>query len=57
LKNSVIKEIVVTDSIPSHEKGEDLGGRLKVLTVSKLLAEAVRRIHRNESVSSLFINN
>jgi ribose-phosphate pyrophosphokinase len=56
LKSSVLKEVMVTDSVPSTEKLKQIGGRVKALTVSKLLAEAVRRIHVNESVSSLFMN-
>ena len=55
LKSSALKEVVVTDSIPAGEKINQLSGQLKALTVSKLLAEAVRRIHVNESVSSLFM--
>jgi ribose-phosphate pyrophosphokinase len=56
LKGSVLKEVVVTDSVPAGEKIKQVGGRLKALTVSRLLAEAVHRIHVNESVSSLFMN-
>ena len=56
LKGSVLKEVVVTDSVPAGDKIKQVGGRLKALTVSKLLAEAVHRIHVNESVSSLFMN-
>ncbi len=56
IKASVLKEVVVTDSVPAAEKIRQVGGRLKALTVSKLLAEAVHRIHVNESVSSLFMN-
>jgi len=49
-----IKEIVVTDSIPLDDKARKLGGRIKALSVNALLGEAVRRIHNNQSVSSLF---
>lgn len=52
---SVIKEFVVTDSIPLNEKARTLGNRVCVLSVNRLLGEALRRIHINESVSSLFI--
>jgi ribose-phosphate pyrophosphokinase len=45
-------EIVVTDTIPQKVKPEGLN--ITVLSVSKLLGEAVTRIHRNESVSRLF---
>jgi len=43
----------VTDTIPLGEIGDGLAGRVRVLSVAHLLAEAIRRIHHNESVSSL----
>jgi len=53
LRKADVTEIVVTDTIPlSNEVRED--PRFKVVTVSHLLGEAIRRIHSNESVSSLF---
>lgn len=55
LLKSVITEIVVTDSIPLNDKGRALGERVRVLSVNQLLGEALRRIHINESVSSLFM--
>lgn len=53
LKESSLKEIVVTDTINLDLKGND-GGKIKVLSVAPLLGEAVKRIHQNRSVSSLF---
>jgi ribose-phosphate pyrophosphokinase len=53
LNSSPIDELVVTDTIPLGKKAEELGS-VKVLTVSGMLGEAIKRIHRNESVSSLF---
>ncbi len=47
------REIVVTDTIPLRGKIER-DPRFRVVTVSTLLGEAIRRIHNNESVSSLF---
>jgi ribose-phosphate pyrophosphokinase len=44
---------VVTDSIPIGNKNED--NLFTVLSIAGLLGEAVRRIHRGESVSSLFV--
>ena len=55
LSAAPIKEIVITDSIPLNNKAKTLGDRITVLTVSELLGEAVRRIHTNQSVSSLFM--
>ncbi len=49
-----IEAVAVSDTIPLQPAAEEMT-KLKVLTVSELLGEAIRRIHRNESVSSLFI--
>ena len=53
LKEAPIDEIVVTDTIPLTQEARDCG-EIKVLTVSSMLGEAIKRIHRNESVSNLF---
>jgi ribose-phosphate pyrophosphokinase len=52
LRNSPIKEVVVTDSIPLVPNKQL--PNIKVITVAPLLADAVKRIHLNESVSTLF---
>jgi len=54
LAQSPIKEVVVSDTIPLREEAQRLD-KIKVLSVSKLLGEAIRRIHTNDSISSLFI--
>jgi len=51
---SVIKELVTTNSIPLRPKTQAELPNLKVLSVAGLIAEAIRRIHNEESVSSLF---
>jgi ribose-phosphate pyrophosphokinase len=48
----VLKEVVITDSIPL--KNPDKNPKVKVLSVAQLLAEAIGRIHNEESISSLF---
>ncbi len=53
LNSSPIDELVVTDTIPLGKKAEFLGN-VKVLSVASMLGDAIKRIHRNESVSSLF---
>jgi ribose-phosphate pyrophosphokinase len=53
LKEVPIDEIVVTDTIPLSGKVKE-AGIVRVLTVSNMLGEAIKRIHRNESVSGLF---
>lgn len=47
-----LQELVITDSIPLDEKRKH--PRIKVLSVAELMAEAIKRIHWEESVSSLF---
>jgi ribose-phosphate pyrophosphokinase len=49
-----IKELVVTNTIPLQDKTK-LSNKITVLSVGNLLAEAIKRIHKNDSVSSLFI--
>ncbi len=53
LEQAPIDEVVVTDTIPLAPAAKKLGS-IKVLTVSAMLGEAIKRIHKNESVSSLF---
>jgi ribose-phosphate pyrophosphokinase len=52
LTNIGLKELVVTDTIPIS-KGKNFTG-IKVLSVAPLLAEAICRIHNEESISMLF---
>ncbi len=54
IEGSCIKEFIVTDTIPLSERAAKCE-RIKILSVSGLLSEAVRRIYYNDSVSSLFI--
>ncbi|HDZ77498.1 MAG TPA: ribose-phosphate pyrophosphokinase [Candidatus Omnitrophica bacterium] len=49
---SDIKELLITDTIPLNRSKCDK--KITVLSVAELLAEAVKRIHKEESVSSLF---
>lgn len=50
IENSAIDEIAVTDSIPMQLNSK----KIKVLSAAPLFAEAIHRIHNNESVDSLF---
>jgi ribose-phosphate pyrophosphokinase len=52
LKTAPLKQVVVTDSIPLPP--EKALPNIKVLSVAPLLADAIKRIHFNESVSKLF---
>lgn len=47
-----LKELIITDSIPFSDHKQH--PKIKVLSIAPLLAEAIWRIHREESVSSLF---
>ncbi len=52
-ENSPIDGLIITDTIPlAAEKTID---KITVLSVAPLLGEAIKRIHRNESVSRLFV--
>jgi ribose-phosphate pyrophosphokinase len=53
LSQAPIDEVVVTDTIPLRDE-DKMHGNVTVLSVSAMLAEAIKRIHRDESVSSLF---
>ncbi|MBE1301623.1 MAG: ribose-phosphate diphosphokinase [Alteromonadaceae bacterium] len=55
LKNSVIDEIIVTDSIPLCEDMQKIS-KVKQLGLSKMLAEAIRRLSNEESISAMFDN-
>jgi ribose-phosphate pyrophosphokinase len=54
IEGSSLKEVVVTDTIPLHDRAKECD-RIRVLSVARLLSEAVRRIYYNDSISSLFI--
>jgi len=49
---AALKEVVITDSIPF--KATKQNPKIKIVPVAPLLAEAMQRIHNEESVSSLF---
>jgi ribose-phosphate pyrophosphokinase len=55
IENSAIDELVVTDTIPLSEQARNCK-RIRQLSVAELLAETLRRINAEESVSSLFVD-
>ncbi|MDH5535734.1 MAG: ribose-phosphate pyrophosphokinase [Betaproteobacteria bacterium] len=54
IAGSALDELVVTDTIPLREDARACK-RIRVLTVASLLAETMRRISNEDSVSSLFV--
>jgi ribose-phosphate pyrophosphokinase len=54
LNNSAIKELIVTNTIPFDSKKEQ-SKKLTVLSIAPLLGEAIKRIHEESSISSLFV--
>ncbi len=53
INNSELDQLVVTDSIPLSEAAKNCP-RIRSLTLSKMLAEAVRRLSNEESLSAMF---
>jgi ribose-phosphate pyrophosphokinase len=55
IAKSALDELVVTDTIPLSTAAKQLG-RIRQLSVAALLAETIRRIRAEESVSSLYVD-
>ncbi len=55
LLSSEIDELVVTDTIPLSEEASACG-KIRQLSVADMLAETIRRIHEEESVSSIYMD-
>ncbi|MBE0378421.1 MULTISPECIES: ribose-phosphate pyrophosphokinase [Pseudoalteromonas] len=53
IRNSVIDEVIVTDSIPLSAELKAID-KIKVLTLADMLAETIRRISNEESISAMF---
>jgi len=54
IMESELKSVVVTDTIPLTDKAQKCG-KIKVLTISELVGEAMVRSYRGDSVTSLFV--
>ncbi len=54
ISESPIKELIVTDTIPLREEAKNCP-KIRVVSISDLLADAIRRIYEDDSVSCLFI--
>lgn len=53
IQNSVLKELVVCDTIPLRQKVD----KIKVVSVADLFAVAIRNAYENKSINSLFIRS
>ncbi len=54
IEESPLSEVICSNSIPLSESGKSCK-KIKVVSIAPLLAEAIRRIHHSDSVSSLFV--
>ncbi|HTS63721.1 MAG TPA: ribose-phosphate pyrophosphokinase [Candidatus Acidoferrales bacterium] len=54
IEESELKEVVFTNSIPLSDEGRN-SNRIKSLSIAKLMADAIRSIHEETSVSTLFV--
>jgi ribose-phosphate pyrophosphokinase len=53
IENSVLSELVVCDTIPLKQ----VTPKIKVLSTSELFSVAIRNVHENKSINSLFIHS
>jgi ribose-phosphate pyrophosphokinase len=53
IESAPIDKLIVTNTIPSKDGAA--GGKIVVLSVARLLAQAIRSIHEETSVSKLFV--
>ena len=53
IRSSQLDEVVVTDTIPLSEDAQGIG-KIRQLTIADLLAESIRRVSNEESISALF---
>jgi ribose-phosphate pyrophosphokinase len=54
IRESSLTELVITDTVPMRPEADDCD-QIRVVSISHLLSEAIRRINNEESVSSLFV--
>ena len=54
ITESPLSEVIITNSINLSDEGK-ASGKFRVVSIARLMAEAIRRIHNSDSVSSLFV--
>jgi ribose-phosphate pyrophosphokinase len=54
IRNSELDELVVTDTIPLADEAQAIQ-KIRQLTLADLLAESIRRVSNEESISALFV--
>jgi ribose-phosphate pyrophosphokinase len=54
IEKSPMEYVVVTNTIPLSEEAKG-SPKIRTVSVAELLGEAIRRIHQEDSVSSLFV--
>ncbi|RLB29351.1 MAG: phosphoribosylpyrophosphate synthetase [Deltaproteobacteria bacterium] len=54
IEESTIESLVVTNTVPLNEKASECS-KIKVVSVSEILGEAIKRVYYSRSVSSLFV--
>lgn len=55
INNSVLKEVIITDTVPLRPEFQGTSDKIKVLSIASLLGETIRSIHEDSSVSKLFV--
>jgi ribose-phosphate pyrophosphokinase len=53
INDSILDEVVITDTIPLHEKARVNGSKIRMVSMAALVGETIRRINNEESISLL----
>jgi ribose-phosphate pyrophosphokinase len=53
INDSILDEVVITDTIPLHERARACGSKIRMVSIAPLVGETIRRINNEESISLL----